>query len=104
LAKQLFQIIDLRSLPGIIAIHLHNQIQLAKLDVMLAKSFPNESFNTISIGCTRQRFFACDYPKTGIILAVTSKKYFEMFIRDIFCTNDMVKTIRAQQSASDSKF
>jgi len=64
--------------------------------LVVAKNFPNDSFGTVSICCIRQQFFACDYPKSGIVQAITNKKYFEMFIRDIFSMHNMVKTVRTQ--------
>jgi len=71
---------------------------------VVAKNLPNDSFYTISRYCSGQQFFACDYPKTGIVQAITSKKYFEMFIRGTFSMNNMVKTVRAQQSTRGCKF
>jgi hypothetical protein len=35
---------------------------------------------------------------------VCSSDLFELFIRDLFSTNNIVKTVRAQQSIRDSKF
>jgi hypothetical protein len=63
-------------------------------DVVLTKSFPNQSLNSISISRAWNLLFACDYPKSGIILGVVSKKYFEAIIRNILFTNNMIKTIR----------
>ena len=71
---------------------------------MLAKRFTDDSFDIISVYCTWQYSFSCNYSKPSVCLAIAHKKYFETFILDAFRMNYMVETIFAQQSMRIGKF
>jgi hypothetical protein len=77
--------------------HQYNQVKLMFLDCVLTKCFPNDSFDSISFDCSRYGFFTCNYPKPGMMLAVRRKTNFEMIIRNTSNSNNMAKTICAQQ-------
>jgi len=84
--------------------HHHDNIQFADIDIMLAKHLPNDPFDTISVYRARKYFFTRDYSKSGIFLAIANKKYPEIYIRNIFSVNYVVKTVFSQQSMRNGKF
>ena len=81
----------------------HNHVKLALFDAVLAKRFPDDSFYAVPVTSSGKRFFAYHYSKPGVFLAVTHKKNLEVPIGNTFGTDDMVKTVFAQQPMRGGK-
>lgn len=88
---------------GVAAPYHHNHIKLALFDAVLAKRLPDDSFYAVSVNSPGKRFFSCHYSKPGVFLAVTHKKNLEVPIGNAFGTDDMVKTVFAQQPVRGAK-
>ena len=58
----------------------------------------------VSIYRTGYCSFACNYPKAGIFLGIWNKKYFELFVSNIFRLYNVFKTDCTRQFAGSGKF
>jgi len=70
---------------------------------MLAKCLPDDSLYVISAYCSGQYFFPDYNSKSGIFFTIAHKKNFEVTILHLFGTNNMAKTVFAQQSMLSRK-
>jgi hypothetical protein len=91
------------TLFGAAASYHHNQVEILQFYAVLAKNLPDDSLCPVSVYCTRQRFFADNYPEPGIISAIARKRYFEIPVRNAFSAHNVIETIVARQSISSSK-
>jgi len=71
---------------------------------MLAECLPDDSLYAISAYCSRQYFFPDYNSKPGIFFTIAHEKNFEVAIFHLFGTNNMAKTVFAQQSIRSRKF
>jgi len=80
-----------------ISVSLHDyQINVLRFDAVLSKHLSYQSFDTISLHCSRKYPFACNNSKLGILFAIAHKEDVVKFVSKLFGMYDMIESVCAK--------